>query len=293
VSGYSVLGDWGTTRLRLFRVENGVVTDRAFGDGIGTPGIVPEAVLRGALGGWLAAGAPESIRLCGMVGARDGWREVPYAECPASRDDWFAAATDLTLDGVPVSIMAGLACADAEGVPDVMRGEETQLYGALALSPDLAAGRHIVILPGTHSKWAVIEDGAITGFRTILTGELFALLRTHSTLARGLAAGDAGVEAEGFAAGLARAETGVLSALFGARAMQLRGGKTPDWALGYLSGLVIGGEIVEMRAMLGDAAGVTIIGDPRLADRYEAAFARTGIVARRLDGDACVLAGLS
>jgi len=293
VSGYTVLGDWGTTRLRLFRVENGVVTDRTFGDGIGTPGIVPEAVLRGALGGWLAAGAPESIRLCGMVGARDGWREVPYAECPATRDAWLAAATDLTLDGVPVAIMAGLACADADGVPDVMRGEETQLYGALALSPDLAAGRHIVILPGTHSKWAVIEDGAITAFRTILTGELFALLRQHSTLARGLAAGDAGAEAEGFAAGLARAETGVLSALFGARAMQLRAGKTPDWALGYLSGLVIGGEIVEMRGTLGGAEGVTIIGDPRLAERYAQAFARQGVVVRRLDGDACVLAGLS
>ncbi|SDA35038.1 2-dehydro-3-deoxygalactonokinase [Sphingomonas sp. NFR15] len=293
MSGYAVLGDWGTTRLRLFRVEAGVVTDRVFGDGIGTPGIVPEAVLRGALAPWLAAGAPEAIRLCGMVGARDGWREVPYADCPATRDAWLKAATGLTLDGVPVSIMAGLACADADGVPDVMRGEEAQLYGALALSPALATGRHIVILPGTHSKWAVIEDGAITGFRTILTGELFALLRQHSTLARGLAAGEAGAEAEGFAAGLARAETGVLSGLFGARAMQLRGGKTPDWALGYLSGLLIGGEIVEMRAALGEAARMTIIGDPHLVDRYQTAFERIGAVVRRLDGDACVLAGLS
>lgn len=292
MSGYRILGDWGTTRLRLFRFEGDVIADRAFGDGIGTPGIVPEAVLRTALAPWRADGAPASIRLCGMVGARDGWREAPYADCPATRTDWLAAATTLTLDGVPVSIMAGLACTDADGVPDVMRGEETQLYGALALSPDLAAGRHIVILPGTHSKWAVIEEGAITGFRTILTGELFALLRQHSTLARGPAAGEAAVEAEGFAAGLVRAENGVLSALFGARAMQLRGGKTPDWALGYLSGLVIGGEIAEMRGMLGGAEGVTIIGDPRLGDLYAQAFARIGVAVRRLEGDACVLAGL-
>lgn len=293
MSGYRVLGDWGTTRLRLFRVEDGAVTDRVYGDGIGTPGIAPEAVLRDTLAGWIAKGAPESIRLCGMVGARDGWREVPYTDCPATRTEWLAAATTLTLDGVPVEIMAGLACVDAESVPDVMRGEETQLYGALALSPELASGRHIVILPGTHSKWAVIEDGAITGVRTILTGELFALLRQHSTLARGLAAGDAVVEAEGFAAGLVRAERGVLSGLFGARAMQLRGGKTPDWALGYLSGLVIGGEIAEMRATLADASGVTIIGDPRLADLYTQAFAQHDIAVQRLDGDACVLAGLS
>jgi 2-dehydro-3-deoxygalactonokinase len=293
VSGYEVLGDWGTTRLRLFRVEGGVVTDRTYGDGIGTPGIEPEAVLRAALAGWLAGGAPASIRLCGMVGARDGWREVPYADCPATRADWRAAATSLSLDAVPVEIMAGLACVDADGVPDVMRGEETQLYGALALAPDLATGRHIVILPGTHSKWAVIEDAAITGVRTILTGELFALLRQHSTLARGLAAGDADMEAAGFADGLVRAERGVLTALFGARAMQLRGGKTPDWALGYLSGVVIGGEISEMRATLADASDVTIIGDPRLADLYTRAFAHTGVAVRRLDGDACVLAGLS
>jgi 2-dehydro-3-deoxygalactonokinase len=293
VSGYRVLGDWGTTRLRLFRIEDGAVTDRVYGDGIGTPGIVPEAVLRAALASWAGEGSPETIRLCGMVGARDGWREVPYADCPATRDAWLAAATALTLDGVPVEIMAGLACVDAEGVPDVMRGEETQLYGALALAPDLAGGRHIVILPGTHSKWAVIEDGAITGVRTILTGEVFALLRQHSTLARGMAAGDAGAEAEGFAAGLVRAERGVLSGLFGARAMQLRGGKTPDWALGYLSGLVIGGEIAEMRATLANASNVTIIGDPRLADLYTQAFARNGIAVQRLDGDACVLAGLS
>lgn len=292
MSGYDVLGDWGTTRLRLFRIEDGAITDCAYGDGIGTPGIDPEAVLRAALAGWMADGAPASIRLCGMVGARDGWREVPYADCPATRSAWLAAATALTLDGVPVELMAGLACIDAEGVPDVMRGEETQLYGALVLSPDLAVGRHIVILPGTHSKWAVIEDGAITGVRTILTGEVFALLRQHSTLTRGLALGDAGVEAEGFGAGLVRAERGVLSGLFGARAMQLRGGKTPDWALGYLSGLVIGGEITEMRGTLGSAEGVTIIGDPRLAERYAQAFARQNVAVRLLDGDACVLAGL-
>ena len=290
---YSILGDWGTTRLRLFRVEDGAVTDRAYGDGIGTPGIAPDAVLRATLAGWMAEAPPEFIRLCGMVGARDGWREAPYADCPATRAEWRATATALSLDEVPVEIMAGLACVDGEGVPDVMRGEETQLFGALALVPELAAGRHIVILPGTHSKWAVIEDGAITGFRTILTGELFALLRQHSTLARGLAAGDADIEAEGFAAGLVRAERGVLSALFGARAMQLRGGKTPDWALGYLSGLVIGGEVAEMRDTLGSAEGVTIIGDPRLAERYVQAFARRGVAVQRLDGDACVLAGLA
>jgi 2-dehydro-3-deoxygalactonokinase len=293
VSGYTVLGDWGTTRLRLFRIEHGAVTDRAYGDGIGTPGIDPEATLRAALAGWAEDGPPETIRLCGMVGARDGWREVPYAESPATRAQWRAAATTLTLDGVPVELMAGLACVDADGVPDVMRGEETQLYGALALSPALASGRHIFILPGTHSKWAVIEDGAITGFRTILTGEMFALLRQHSTLARGLAAGDAGVEAEGFAAGLIRAGHGVLTALFGARAMQLRAGKTPDWALGYLSGVVIGGEIHEMRDTLADAAAVTIVGDPRLADLYTQAFARSDVTVQRLDGDACVLAGLA
>ncbi len=292
MSGYSVFGDWGTTRLRLFRVADGRVTDRATGPGIGAPGIDPEATLRAALADWRVAGRPDSIRLCGMVGARSGWREVAYAECPADRAAWLAAAASLTLDDTPVTIMAGLASVDRAGVPDVMRGEETQVFGALACDATLGVGDRILVLPGTHSKWVRLRAGRITDFRTVPTGELFALLRDHSTLTGGARA--EAHDDEGFGEGLATAATGSgpISALFAARAQQLRGGRDAGWALDYLSGLLIGAEIVEMRASLAVEQPDALIGDPNLTDLYARAFGHFGLAVRRLDGDNCALAGL-
>lgn len=287
---YGILGDWGTTRLRLFRMVDGSVVDRREGPGIGALPAAPETVLRDAIAPWLADGEPRSIALTGMVGSRNGWHEVPYVACPASVADWAAGGARLALDGVPVTIAAGLA-QSGDTPPDVMRGEETQLFGAVAAYPELARGRRSIVLPGTHSKWAVIEDGRIVAFRTFLTGELFALLRTQSTLLR--------VDAEtipddgtGFAAGLDRAAAGadLLGTMFEARSAQLLGGRSAGWAAGFLSGLLIGSEIAGVPDR---GADVAIIGDPALAARYETALAKSGTASRVLDADRCVLAGLA
>lgn len=291
--GYAVIGDWGTSNLRLFRIEDGQIVARRDGPGIGAVGQAAEAALADTVAPWLADGVPQSITLCGMVGARDGWVEAPYADCPADADAWRAAAVRFDWRGAPTAIMAGLACTGTDGIPDVMRGEEAQIFGACALDPALAQGRRLIVLPGTHSKWALVEDGRVLAFRTVPTGEMFALLRERSTLGPKDAVGDAVEEAAGFAEGLARAGDGaVLAGLFAARAMRLRAGRSADWALGYLSGLLIGGEILEARALLQADDDVTLIGDARLADRYARALAAQGVVSRRLDGDACALAGL-
>lgn len=287
MSGWRVLGDWGSTNLRLWRQRGGTIDGRSNG-----PGIVgladPATALREAIAPWLADGAPDAIALAGMAGARGGLREAGYAPCPLAVSDWRKAATAFELDGVPVRIAAG--CAD--GVEDVMRGEETQLFGALALRPDLATGRHLAILPGTHSKWAWIEEGAITGFRTFFTGELYALLRGSSLLSLGGA--PAAADDAGFAAGVAKAKAspGVIGKLFTARAAQLREGRSPAWAASYLSGLLIAGEIAEMAAVSALPRGVTIIGDAALAERYAPALATFNLACERLDGEACALAGL-
>ena len=168
-----------------------------------------------------------------------------------------------------------------------MRGEETQIFGAMALDPRLASGKHIVLLPGTHSKWVWLDDGAIVRFRTSMTGELYALLGQSSLLAAGEAGSN---EGEGFAAGLLRAGQGAAPsvALFEARAAQLLDGRTVDWARGFVSGLLIGAEIAEMAPH----DTVLAIGDPALVVRYNEALAQRGVQMRSMDGEACAIAGL-
>ena len=293
MSSYKVLGDWGTSNLRLFRVQEGRITAHREGPGIGEVGRQAESAFERAIAPWLDDGPPVEIRLCGMAGARDGWVEAPYALCPADAQAWRAAAIRFDWRGTPLSIMAGLTCTGADGVPDVMRGEETQIFGACAAHPELAQGRHLIVLPGTHNKWTLVENGRVAAFRTVPTGEMFALLRDRSTLGPKDATGDADQEAAGFAEGLDRAGDGrLLTSLFAARSMRLRSGKSADWALGYLSGLLIGCEIAEIRATLSHSGDVVLIGDQRLSARYAMALDAQGVGSRLLDGEACALAGL-
>jgi 2-dehydro-3-deoxygalactonokinase len=281
VSGSRVIGDWGGTRLRLWRLEDGEVAERREGPGILTGGD-PGETLAAILGDWPA----DRIVLCGMAGARGGLHEMPYLPCPVSADQWRAQGKAHEFAGSRLRIAAGLSCRDASGRPDVMRGEETQIIGAMALEPELATGTHLVLLPGTHSKWVRLDDGAIVGFRTCPTGELFALLGRSSLFPEGEAAGN---DNEGFAAGLQRAdERGLLSTLFEARAAQLVDGRSGNWAQGFLSGLLIGAEIVEMAP----EGTVLVIGDAGLTARYGEALARRGVPMRAMDGEACAIAGL-
>lgn len=293
MADYHVIGDWGTSRLRLFRVEGETIVARREGPGIGMVGGAAEAAFAETIAPWLDDGLPASVTLCGMAGARDGWVEAPYADCPADAPAWRAAAARFDWRGVPVTILAGLACTDEEGIPDVMRGEEAQIFGALARDPALARGRHLLLLPGTHNKWVWVEDGRITAFRTVPTGELFALLRDRSTLGPRGAPVDPADEAAGFAEGLARAHVNQLfNSLFNSRSMQLRARRSPGWAAGYLSGLLIGGEVAEMLAGVGPAAEALLIGDARLCGLYGEALAWHHVRVAHMDGDACVLAGL-
>ena len=289
---YSIVGDWGTTRMRLFRVVDGEVVDRAEGPGVGAlQGTAADALLAAAAP-WRIEGPPLHAVLCGMAGARIGLAEAPYAECPANAQRWAGQAKMLSLDGIAVAIAAGLACQRDDGTPDVMRGEETQIFGALQLDASLNQGNRMIALPGTHGKWARLERGRILSFKTFVSGELFALLRDQSTLTR--VGNDGHGEPDGFEMGLAsaRKHEGLLGSLFHARSGQLRAGRTRGWSLGYLSGLIIGTEVEEMLAALQASTAITLIGDPALVARYRQALAGHRIVADSLDGDNCALAGL-
>ncbi|WP_198371404.1 2-dehydro-3-deoxygalactonokinase [Roseomonas rosulenta] len=275
--------DWGTTVLRAYRLapDGTVMARRETPRGILSiePGGFPDA-LRATVGDWIADGAPP-VLVCGMAGGRLGWVEAPYLPCPASLDALAAAVVDVPFDGARVRIVPGLSCRDRHGVPEVMRGEETQMRGA-ALGTEAAT----ICLPGSHSKWANLAGGAVTGFTTHLSGEAYAALSGHTILARMMDA-DAPHHAGGFARGVARAKQGggLLHHLFGLRAASLFDEISEAEAASFLSGLLIGHEVAAALEE-GVAPPVILIGAERLTSRYAAALDAFGIPHRIAEADA-------
>jgi len=275
--------DWGTSRLRAYRMasDGTVLGQREAQRGILTvlPGGFPDT-LRAVTGDWIAEGETRIV-MSGMVGSRQGWLEAPYLACPAGLDGLAGAAIPVPFPDATLSLLPGLSCRDRHGVPEVMRGEETQMLGA---APD--RGEVTVCLPGSHSKWAQMRDGSVLGFATYFTGEAFAALSAHTILARMMDA-SAPHHAGGFARGLARARQGggLLHHLFGLRALALFEEMQEEEAASYLSGLLIGHEVA---AALEDgvAPPILLIGAETLTRHYATALDAFGIPHRTAGPDA-------
>ncbi|HYD98968.1 MAG TPA: 2-dehydro-3-deoxygalactonokinase [Alphaproteobacteria bacterium] len=282
--------DWGTSNLRAWRLDE---AGRPVESTAAPAGVmqIADGDFGGAFARHVAPLAPEGmpVVMFGTIGSRQGWREVPYAECPAGLPDVVARLTAVTSrSGRRLHIVPGICQAPADGLPDVMRGEEVQIFGALR-----GDAAEAFVLPGTHSKWARAEGGRIQAFATFMTGETFAALRGHTILGRLMPAeAEAAPDDPGFAAGLERAERGdLLHSLFGARTLGLFE-RLPMASLpSYLSGLLIGSEIVAARAAGWAEAPLTIVGSDRLTALYGAAFDRFGLAWRRPDHDPTI-AGL-
>jgi 2-dehydro-3-deoxygalactonokinase len=282
--------DWGTTNLRAWTLDadGGVVGEREFALGVSRlgPGEAErrfQAEVRPAFG---AEHLPAV--LCGMVGSNLGWRQAPYADCPAGLADLAGAMTQVAPD---VRIVPGLRCGGVAGAPDVMRGEETQVLGWLAQDPARQRGRVVLCHPGTHAKWVLIEDGRIVRFVTAMTGELFAVLSQHSVLKSDAPADDD----DAFQEGLAAAGDGAALAarLFTARARVVGGGAPAGSTPSYLSGLLIGAEVAAVPRLLGvEVAEVVLLGDAGLCARYRKAIERAGLSVQTFDGEAAAVAGL-
>jgi 2-dehydro-3-deoxygalactonokinase len=281
VNAGAVLGDWGNSRLRLWRMQGGAIAERREAPASVAAG-EPSAILESLLAGWNAV----RVTLCGMAGARNGLRETSYVRCPAGPAAWRGQAVEFDCEERTLRIAPGIA---ADEPFDVMRGEETQVFGAMTLHPSLSSGAHLLLLPGTHSKWVELDEGRIVRFQTYMTGELFELLGQSTLFMVGTA--DAEPDSDGFAAGLARAaeQPGLTRALFEARAAQLLAGRTSSWARAFVSGLLIGAEILARSSLPKE---VVVIGDPRLTASYGEALAHFGVGAATLDGEACAIAGL-
>jgi len=271
--------DWGTTTLRAYQIDGAgvVLGERSAPSGIL---LVENGNFAGALtdlvADWLAADKNLPIIASGMIGARQGWREVPYADLPAGPDELapiqFDASFGAQFDNLtrPIHFIPGLAYRNAQGVPDVMRGEETQIAGA--------GGDGLYLLPGSHSKWVLVIGGRITWFATFMTGELFAALKDHTILGR-MMVGTADNE-EAFHRGVACGHDSgaTLQALFSARTLALFGDLPESGVAAYLSGLLIGAEIAEARALVDNATTmITIIGEAALSQRYQMALSACGL----------------
>ncbi|MGK7866718.1 2-dehydro-3-deoxygalactonokinase [Falsiroseomonas sp. E2-1-a20] len=274
--------DWGTTSLRAYRIGTPDRIDRPAGILTVSPGGFP-AALRDAIGPWLDDGETH-VLLCGMVGSRQGWLEAPYLRCPAGPAEIASATVPVPFEGAECRLVPGLATEDSAGIPDVMRGEETKL---VALADTVGTG--LACLPGTHSKWARLDSGRVTGFTTHMTGETFAALSQHTILAR--TSEDGPDQPAAFARGVDRARQpgGLLHHLFGARTLHLMDRLAAAETRSFLSGLLIGHEIA---AAADGVTAVHLAGAAHLSDLYEAALVRRGITVTRHDPD-LVASGLT
>ena len=290
--------DWGTTHRRAALIGAGgaLLDERADDDGALACKGRFRASLEALVAAWPGATPDLPVVMAGMVGAAIGWQAVPYL-------DGATALSDLPRHLVPVAeapagrrwfIAPGWCLRGEAGAVDVMRGEETQLFGALhLLGHDAADGCYV--LPGTHSKWVRLHAGRITELRTYMTGELFALLRQHGTLASAMqsaqASGAAGLRHESvaddpdFLRGVAEAARGpvLTHALFGARARVVTGAMAPNAAAAYVSGLLIGAEWADAQRLASRDEPVRVIGEPALAALHAVCAARFGRRMETLD----------
>ncbi|MET0294958.1 MAG: 2-dehydro-3-deoxygalactonokinase [Phenylobacterium sp.] len=283
--------DWGTTNLRAWTLDEAgeVLLERDFPLGVsrlaaGEAQRRFESEVRPAM---RAEGLPAV--LCGMVGSNLGWTVVPYLDCPARASDLCSAMVE---PAPGVRIAPGLRCRGIAGAPDVMRGEEVQVFGWLAGDEARRRGRRLLCHPGTHAKWILIEDETIVRFVTVMTGELFAVLGKHSVLkseakADDEAAFDAGLAAAGDGGGLA-------ARLFSARSRVVGGGEAAESTPSYLSGLLIGAEVASAPGLLGLPAdtAVDLLGDAGLTRWYERALRARGVRVQTYDGESAAVAGL-
>jgi 2-dehydro-3-deoxygalactonokinase len=280
--------DWGTSSFRAYRVSQaGAVLDKRsapLGILAVQDGRFAEA-LESQIRDWLEEGEVPVV-MSGMIGSRQGWKEAPYAPCPAGLAEVAAAMVRVEWNARRAWIAPGLTCRDKSGVADVMRGEEVQILGAIDAVSEADAW---ICLPGTHSKWARVEAKRIIGFATHMTGEVFAVMKAHSILGRMMS--DSPLDMEAFDAGLQRAkdEGGLLHHLFGVRTRGLFGELSNEHASAYLSGLLIGHELGAVPVRSGV---VYVLGAKELSKLYAYALDAQGYEPRLLDPDA-VVTGLS
>ena len=274
--------DWGTSNFRAFRLDDdgAILGRRCSPRGIlrVEDGRFAE-VLLAEVGDWLAQGE-NRILLCGMIGSRQGWIEGRYLPCPIGASDLAEGVLRVPFAAADVRLVPGVIGADADGMPEMMRGEETEAVGVF----DSCGGAGLVCFPGTHSKWICLSNRKIVSFLTYMTGEVYSALRKCTILGRMMTT-NAALDGAAFRRGIVRsAESGgLLHHLFSVRTLALMNLLGEEESASYLSGLLIGHEV---RAAMPHAAHVHLVGDPVLCSLYTQAIDACGGSSTVEDGDA-------
>ena len=300
-----IAGDWGTTNLRLYLCQHKSsqslnILATQTGPGVAQVEGDFEQIFFDLAGHWFEEYGSMPVILSGMVGSNIGWHPAPYIDCPASAEQIVSGRTVFKARGIEFSIISGLRTINPLGTPDLMRGEELQLLGWMGGTLDIEAETEtaqLVVLPGTHNKWALVRGGKIETFVTALTGELYSLLQNHSVLIANAESADFSDEV--FMQGVKVATTlesgQLLQALFATRSRQVLGELSELHASSYLSGLLIGSDMVGslalMEKQMGVISSVDLIGDSVLSRCYQLALQSVGIKAELRDAAQIAISG--
>lgn len=298
-----IAGDWGTTNLRLYLCSHNqtpnmplAVLGTQMGPGVSQVKHNFEQIFFDLAGDWLDEHGPMPVILSGMVGSNIGWQAAPYIDCPASAEQIVSGRTGFNARGIEFSIISGLKTTNPLGTPDLMRGEELQLLGWMRAAADIQTPQ-LIVLPGTHNKWALVQGGKIETFVTALTGELYSLLQNYSVLIAD--AESVGFSDEVFMQGVEVATTlesgQLLQALFATRSRQVLGELSEFHASSYLSGLLIGSDVIGslalMEKQMNGITSVELIGDSALSRCYQLALESVGVKTELRDATQIALSG--
>jgi len=295
--------DWGTSNLRAHLCKvmpNGQLEYLSSKQGAGVSKVISgfETELMTLLEPWSDECPQIPVLLSGLIGSSIGWKEVPYISAPTSPKRLAAGCFHFNCQGHPIYIVPGVSCYLGSGTPEVMRGEELQVLGWLQLCDSHKQGQHLLCLPGTHTKWVLVKDGAIQCFKTAMTGELFDLLSQHSVL---IQEQDSGFSHEVFIAGaehsLNTQQDSLIHSLFSTRSKQLFNEISAQDAASWLSGLLIGSDVQlacnAQEWQINNFSNIAIIGSQQLADCFEKVLELNDIQAKTFDVTATSIAGFS
>ncbi|WP_130832970.1 2-dehydro-3-deoxygalactonokinase [[Erwinia] mediterraneensis] len=276
--------DWGSTNLRAWHYQQEECVDERRSEAGVTrlEGRTPAQVFASVTAGWPVNDVP--VVMAGMVGSNAGWQSVPYLSCPVALGD---ISSRLTRVEDKAWIVPGL-CVERDGNYNVMRGEETQLLGALSLQP-----ASLYVMPGTHAKWVQMAQDRVLDFRTVMTGELHHLLLKQSLIGAGLPEQESSSSAFLDGVQVGSNDASILARLFEVRAAHVLGARDPRHISDFLSGLLIGHEVTLMaQQMMSSRQPITLIAGSALAQRYQQALTFIDVDSVTLEGDRAFQQGM-
>jgi 2-dehydro-3-deoxygalactonokinase len=287
-----ILGDWGTSNLRLYLYDGQNIIDKINGNGIkNVKGNIADYLMELSRA-WIDKYDIKSIYLCGTVGSRLGLVQTPYVKAPADAASFFSNHYSAVIDNINIHITYGLCAPNFFDKSDIMRGEETQVFGVI--DPEIAQEK-LYLLPGSHCKWVIAHKGQIIKFHSYATGEIFeAISLNTSLLAKDKTVPLVQEDDDGFLEALSDAtlNPGFSKNLFRARIGEVLENKPPTWSLSYLSGILIHDEIYENLKLLKSFNSVKLIGQRKLCLLYQAVLKSFGIDNIIISGDIASANGL-